>query len=167
MPFKRIPNTDSHNCFACSPKNPHGLHMELYSDDLTVKSLIKIPEHFTGWGRVVHGGILSTILDEIMGWSGIYLLKQFTLTKNMNIDFIKAAFVGDTMEAIGRVTSSDGKRNAEIEGVITNSTGEICAKSKADFTMLSPKLAIRLGLVTAEQMRDFFEPLFNRSIYMD
>ena len=121
-------------------------------------------EHFTGWGQVVHGGILATILDEIMGWSGIYLLRQFTLTKNMKIEFIKAAFVGDTLEAIGRVTASDGKRNAQIEAVITNSSGEICAQSKADFTMLSPKLAIRLGLVTAKQMQDFFEPLFNGSI---
>lgn len=138
--------------------------MELYSDDLCIMSRITLPEHFTGWGQVVHGGILATILDEIMGWSGIYLLRQFTLTKNMNIEFIKAAFVGDTLEAIGRVTTSDGKRNAEIEGVITNSSGEICAQSKAAFTLLSPKLAIRLGLVTAEQMRNFFEPLFNRQI---
>jgi len=107
---------------------------------------------------------LATILDEIMGWSGIYLLKQFTVTKNMQIEFIKAAFVGDTLTAVGRVTDSDGKRNAEIDGVITNAAGEICASSKADFTMLSPKLAIRLGLVTADQMKEFFEPLFNRQI---
>ena len=164
MSYRKLPNTDTHNCFACSPKNPHGLQMELYSDDLSVLSRIKMPEHFTGWGQVVHGGILATILDEIMGWSGIYLLKQFTLTKTMNIEFIKAAFVGDTLEAVGRVISSDGKRQAEIEGIITNGTGEICAKSKADFTMLAPKLAIRLGLVTAEQMQNFFEPLFNRDI---
>lgn len=135
--------------------------MELYSDDLSVLSRITIPEHFTGWGQVIHGGILATILDEIMGWSGIYLLRQFTLTKNMNIEFIKAAFAGDTLEAVGRIISSDGKRQAKIEGIITNGSGEICAKSKADFTMLAPKLAIRLGLVTAEQMRDFFEPLFD------
>jgi len=113
---------------------------------------------------VVHGGIMATILDEIMGWSGIYLLKHFTLTKNMNIEFIKAAIVGDTLEAIGRIISREGKRHAEIEGVITNGAGEICAKSKADFTMLSPKLAIRLGLVTVEQMQEFFEPLFRHKI---
>ena len=138
--------------------------MELFSDGQTVISQITLAEHFVGWGRVIHGGILATILDEIMGWAGIYLLKQFTLTKTMNIEYIKAAFWGDTLEAIGRVTSSDGKRNAEVQGVITNGSGEICAKSKADFTMLSPKLAIRLGLVTAEQMQEFFEPLFNCDI---
>ncbi len=138
--------------------------MELYSDDQSVMSRITIAEHFTGWGQVIHGGILATILDEIMGWSGIFLLKQFTLTKSMNIEFVKAAFMGDTLDAVGRVTSSDGKRNAEIEGVISNGCGEICAKSSAAFTMVSPKLAIRLGLVTTEQIQDFFEPLFNRQI---
>jgi uncharacterized protein (TIGR00369 family) len=162
MTYKKIPNSDTHNCFACSPKNPYGLHMELLSDDISVMSRILIPEHFAGWGRVVHGGILATILDEIMGWSGIYLLKQFTLTKNMNIEYIKAAFIGDTLQAVGRVKGTDGKRNAEIEGLVTNGSGDVCARSKAEFTTLSPRLAIRLGLVTEAQMQNYFIPLFNR-----
>jgi len=136
--------------------------MELFSDDNSVMSRILIPEHFAGWGRVVHGGILATILDEIMGWTGIYLLKQFTLTKNMNIEYIKAAFIGDTLEAVGRVKAADGKRKAEIESLVTNGSGEVCATARAAFTTLSPRLAIRLGLVTKAQMQNFFEPLFSR-----
>ena len=39
--------------------------MELYTDEKCVMSQITLPEHFSGWGRVVHGGILSTLLDDI------------------------------------------------------------------------------------------------------
>ncbi len=34
-----------------------------------------------GWDRTVHGGIVSTVLDEIMGWGVIYLCKIFNLPK--------------------------------------------------------------------------------------
>jgi len=160
MRFRKLPNTDTHNCFACSPKNPYGLHMVLESDDHIVMSRILLPEHFAGWGQVVHGGILATILDEIMGWSGIYLLKQFTLTQTMHIEFLKPAYIGDGLTATGRVIESDGKRNAKIEGLVTNDSEQVCARSTADFKTLSPKLAIRLGLITEAQVQDFFVPLF-------
>ena len=162
MTYRKLSNSDTHNCFACSPRNPYGLHMELLTDEESVMSRITLPEHFSGWGRVVHGGILSTLLDEIMGWAGLYLLRQVTLTKSMTIDFIKAAYVGETLEVVGRVLGTKGKRNAEIEGVITRNNGEVCARSRGDFTTLSPKLAIRLGIMNHTQQQQFFEPLFNK-----
>jgi len=136
--------------------------MQLYTDEKSVMSQITLPEHFSGWGRVVHGGILSTLLDEIMGWTGLYLLRQVTLTKSMSIDFIKAAYVGETLEVVGKVMGTKGKRNAEIEGLITRNNTEVCARSRGDFTTLSPKLAIRLGIMNEEQQQQFFEPLFKQ-----
>ena len=55
-----------------------------------------------------------------------------------------------------------GKRNAEIEGVIMRDNGEVCARSRGDFTILSSKLAVRLGIITDEQLQNFFEPLFQQ-----
>jgi hypothetical protein len=66
MTYRKLSNSDTHNCFACSPGNPYGLHMQLHTDEESVMSRITLPEHFSGWGRVVHGGILSTLLDEIL-----------------------------------------------------------------------------------------------------
>ena len=164
MTFRKLHNSDTHNCFACSPQNPYGLHMQLYTDENTVMSRITLPEHFSGWGRVAHGGILATLLDEIMGWTGLYLLQQVTLTQKMTVEFVKTAYVGETLEAVGRIIGTSGKRNAEIEGVITRDTGEVCAKSRGDFTTLSPRLAIRLGIMTEAQLQNFFEPLFKQTL---
>jgi uncharacterized protein (TIGR00369 family) len=163
MALKKLFNSDEHNCFACSPSNPYGLHLELFTDESIVMSKITLPEHFSGWHRVVHGGILATLLDEIMGWAGLYLLRQVTLTKEMTIEFAKAAYVGESLEVVGRVVRISGKRNAEIEGVITRNSGEICAKARGDFTTLSPKLAIRFGIMTESQQRHFLEPLFKQN----
>jgi uncharacterized protein (TIGR00369 family) len=160
MTFRKLTNSDTHNCFACSPKNTHGLHMELYTDDQSVRSQITLPAHFSGWGQVVHGGILSTLLDEIMGWTGLYLLRQITLTQQLTVDFIKSAYVGESLEVVGRIVGTHGKRNAQLEGVITRDNGEVCARAKGDFKTLSPKLAIRLGIMTEVQRKTFFDPLF-------
>lgn len=163
MTLKKLFNSDEHNCFACSPSNPYGLHLELFTDESIVMSKITLPEHFSGWRRVVHGGILATLLDEIMGWAGLYLLRRVTLTKEMTIEFAKAAYVGESLEVVGRVIRTSGKRNAEIEGVVTRNTEEICAKARGVFTTLSPKLAIRLGILTESQQRHFIEPLFKQN----
>ena len=134
--------------------------MQLYTDEKSVMSQISLPEHFSGWGRVVHGGILSTLLDEIMGWAGLYLLRQVTLTKSMTVDFIKAAYVGESLEVVGRITGTSGKRDAQLEGIITRDNKEVCARAKGDFTTLSPRLAIRMGIMTETQLQTFFDPLF-------
>ena len=162
MTFRKLTNSDTHNCFACSSQNAFGLQMELYTDEKTVMSQITLAEHFAGWGRVVHGGILSTLLDEIMGWAGLYLLRQITLTKKMTISFDKAAYTGEPLKVFGNVLGTNGKRNAEIEGLITRDSGEVCARARGDFTTLSPRLAIRLGIMTEVQRQSFFEPLFEQ-----
>jgi len=99
--LKALPNTDTHNCFACSPGNASGLQMTFYTDEERVYSWVTIPDHMGGWNNIAHGGILSTILDETMGWAGIYLLEQLTLTKTMTIDFTKAVVVGDQLRVEG------------------------------------------------------------------
>jgi acyl-coenzyme A thioesterase PaaI-like protein len=50
---------------------------------------LTVPEHLCGWSKMVHGGVVTTILDEIMSWSALYLLKKVIVTRTMTIEFIK------------------------------------------------------------------------------
>ena len=68
---KRLPNNETHNCFGCSPVNPSGLQMNFFADDSSVYSEVTVPKHLCGWNNLIHGGVLSTILDEIMSWAAI------------------------------------------------------------------------------------------------
>ena len=67
-----------HNCFGCGPGNDAGLKMEFYTnrDRSSVYAWLTIPDHVCGWGSVVHGGIVTTILDEAMGWAAATLTRQ-------------------------------------------------------------------------------------------
>ena len=160
--YKELHNSGIHNCFGCSPSNKFGLQMKLYTDEEAVYSWLSVPDYLGGWKNIVHGGIVSTILDEIMGWAGLYLLKKLTLTNSLTVDFIRAVLVGEKLKAEGRVIDFDGERNALVEGFLYNEKNVLCAKAKGKFTALSSKLAKRLGMMTDEQLKDFFEPLMKQ-----
>lgn len=157
--LKELPNTDSHNCFACSPVNAAGLQMKFFSDGKRIYANVIVPGHMGGWDRIAHGGIVATILDETMGWAGIYLLEQLTLTKTMTIDFVKAVMVGEELRCEAWVEERTGKREALIHAAIYNPGNQVCARSNGIFTMLTLALAKRIGLLNDEFETSFFKPL--------
>ena len=157
--LKELPNTDTHNCFACSPVNASGLQMKFFTDEERVYAKVTVPAHMGGWDRIAHGGVLATILDETMGWAGIYLLEQLTLTKTMTIDFEKAVMVGEELRCEAWVQERTGKREAVLHAVITNADSEVCARSNGVFTMLTLALAKRIGLLNDEFEASFYNPL--------
>jgi len=63
---------DTH-CFACGKDNDKGLQLEIKSsheDGVAVGFLV--PPWCQGYQDVVHGGIVSTILDEIAVWAAYH-----------------------------------------------------------------------------------------------
>jgi uncharacterized protein (TIGR00369 family) len=157
---RRLPNRETHNCFGCSPINPSGLQMKFYTQDSSVFSRLTVPDHLCGWDRLVHGGVISTILDEVMSWTGIYLLKQITMTKSMTVDFIKPVYINSELKAEGLVLEKTGKHEALLEGRLYNQEGTLCARSRATFVIFSPAVAKRLGIARKEHL-EWFEEIYN------
>lgn len=134
--------------------------MEFYAHDSSVFSLVKVPEHLCGWDNLVHGGVLSTILDEIMSWAAIYLLKRVTLTKSMTIDFLKPVFIGHKLKAEGNILKIKNKHEVVMEGILSNDSGTICVRSTANLAIFSPAVAKRLGIANEEHL-NWFERIYN------
>ncbi|MBQ3451540.1 MAG: PaaI family thioesterase [Selenomonadaceae bacterium] len=53
-------------CFACGENNPIGLHLTFDFDGERIFTKKILPKEFQGYEGTVHGGILSTMLDETM-----------------------------------------------------------------------------------------------------
>ncbi|MCD6351821.1 MAG: PaaI family thioesterase [Armatimonadetes bacterium] len=54
-------------CFACGPRNPHGLHLADFAFDGERYTFPWTPEPYhQGWQGLVHGGLIATVLDEAM-----------------------------------------------------------------------------------------------------
>ena len=152
---KRLPSSQHHNCFGCSPVNPSGLQMTFYTKDASVFSQVTVPDHLCGWNQLVHGGVLSTILDEIMSWAAIYLLKQITLTRSMTVDYLKPVYVNRPLNAEGKVLEIKGRHEAVMEGVLTDYDGTVCTRAVANFAIFSPAVAKRMGIAGEEHLEWF------------
>jgi uncharacterized protein (TIGR00369 family) len=160
--LKPVPELENHMCFGCSPMNPYGLKMTFFTDGESINSWVSVPDHLCGWDKLVHGGVISTMLDEVMGWSAIYLLKKISLTKSMNIDFIKPVFIGSQLTIIGKFLKWGGKREAFMEARLHNDQDELCARATAVLMILTPKLAKRLKIMNEDTL-EAFKPLISSS----
>ena len=75
-----LPNNWLGHCFGCSPKNPDGLQMKVLMSREGCISYIKVPEKFSGFDGIVHGGIIATLLDEIAAWTLLVHIKKLCLS---------------------------------------------------------------------------------------
>jgi uncharacterized protein (TIGR00369 family) len=116
--FELVP----HNCFACGTLNEHGLGLEIHVEPGRSWTELELESRFEGWEGVAHGGILCTILDEVMAWA-LVAEDNWGVTARMSVDFKKPVTVGMTLRADGWVTRSR-RRLVETEArIVDTATG--------------------------------------------
>ena len=157
--LKEVFSRDAH-CFGCSQKNPHGLKMKFYTDETTLYSWLSVPPHLCGWEGIVHGGVLSTMLDEIMGWSAIYTLRRITMTKTMTIDYLKPVYIEDKLRVEGKIIKKVSEREVIVEGKLYKDD-TLCAQSRGTFAVFSAK-AIKKMKIMPEEILDSFSEYLDR-----
>ena len=59
-------------CFVCGPKNPVGLKVSFNWDGKVARAEFTPNRSHQGWSGVVHGGIISCLLDEAMSWAALF-----------------------------------------------------------------------------------------------
>jgi acyl-coenzyme A thioesterase PaaI-like protein len=94
-----------HNCFACGTLNAGGLGLALHVEPGRSWTELALDRRFEGWENVIHGGILCTILDEVMAWA-LVGEDNWGLTARMALDFRRPVLVGTPIRAEGWVTRS-------------------------------------------------------------
>ena len=59
-------------CFGCGQKNPIGLKLSFQWDGKTARAEFTPTKFYQGWAGFVHGGIITTILDEAMAYAAAF-----------------------------------------------------------------------------------------------
>jgi len=74
-------------CVVCSFGNGHGLHLEFdIADDGSVTAAFQCDEAFEGYPGMLHGGVISSILDSAMG-NCMFACGQAAVTVEMTTRF--------------------------------------------------------------------------------
>ncbi len=125
-----------HNCFACGSGNPIGLHLEIEIEDGAARTSWTPTADYAGWEEKVHGGLLATLLDEVMAWAPA-ADDAWAVTAEMNIRYRSPANPGERLTATGRVTSRR-RRIYAVHGEVRGPDGRLVAEADGRFLGASP-----------------------------
>lgn len=101
---------DDHWCFGCGRLNPTGLHLTFWHDEQSGTTFTDwTPEaRHQGFPGIVHGGLVSTLLDEVMGWA-ISHQGIWAVTGKLDVTFRKPVEIGATTRVSARITGDRGR----------------------------------------------------------
>jgi len=121
------------NCFVCGKNNPNGLRLsfEIDKEKQTLKTTFVASPTYQGWDGIVHGGILSTLLDEAMA-NLVYELGYQTVTASIEIRFRKPAPILEPLLVYGEITEVS-KRLIRAKAHIAKEDGTILAVGTSTF----------------------------------
>jgi acyl-coenzyme A thioesterase PaaI-like protein len=120
---------ESDKCFVCGQKNPIGLKLKFDWDGKEVKTKFTPGEYHQGWAGLVHGGIISCLLDEAMSYAALYSGVN-SLTARMQVRFKRPQPIYEPLAVTGAVTRKT-RRLVETRAELRLSDGTLVAEGTA------------------------------------
>ena len=95
--------------FVSGVENPKGMKMVPVIKDRKIYAKYIFEKSFEGGPGLVHGGILSTVLDDMMGYA-TFTQNLFCVTANLNVNFRVPSPVDKEFELYAWVKEVDGNK---------------------------------------------------------
>ncbi len=125
-------HTAQNRCFGCGPANAAGLHLEfLLAGDGSVVCRTTVPDRFEGHPGYLHGGVIATLLDEIMSKS-VRARGLTAMTRHMEIDYLRPVPSGAPIRLEGRLAGSEGSKHWS-QARILDAKGHVLAEGRGLF----------------------------------
>jgi len=118
---------DGHRCFVCGAENEGGLRLSFLVDEAgrSITTEFTPGRTYQGYEGVVHGGIISTVLDEAMTKLA-FSLGIDAVTGRLTVRFKRPLMVGETVIVTGRLVKESG-RAIEAEAKAMKPDGTVIA----------------------------------------
>jgi uncharacterized protein (TIGR00369 family) len=129
-------------CFVCGHKNLHGLKAKFYYDGEKAYTEFVASESFEGYKGIFHGGIVASLLDEVM-IKAILACDVFAVTAEMTIRFRQPIRTGESIRFVGRIIGEKG-RLYSTEGEAIGADGTVYATATGTYLEAKPKLRAEL-----------------------
>lgn len=139
-----------YNCFGCAPNNPFGLHMEFYEDGDYIVSYWQPERNYQGWVDTMHGGVLSTLIDETCGWVVTRKMQTSGFTTSLNVKFRKAVSTNEPRLTIRANIVKQMRNILFIHAEILNSEGELCVEGETTYFLMNQEKAREMGFTNCE-----------------
>lgn len=129
----------TNKCFGCGGANERGMQLTFEQDDAThrIRGVFRIAPEYQGGPGFVHGGIVATLLDEVMAKVSRFE-KDYAVTRELNIEYLKPVPVGEELTVEGWEVERAG-RVRKRQGEIRNAAGALLARGSGKFVEVDPE----------------------------
>ncbi|MBN1479870.1 PaaI family thioesterase [candidate division KSB1 bacterium] len=143
-------------CFVCGQKdvNPNTLNRRFKVTETGVEVTFKADYRHAGYAGIVHGGIITALLDETIGWAVAVDRKKLFVTGELTVRFVRPLPIG--LEVVVRGHSREHKSRYSIaEGEMTDANGLLFAKASGKFFLMKDKDAQKVDAYLNYKKDDF------------
>jgi acyl-coenzyme A thioesterase PaaI-like protein len=127
-------------CFVCGQDNPKGLKIQVryLEAEMTAETELFLPREYQGWADVIHGGILATLLDEMMAHA-VWHFAGPGLTLSLEVRFHAPLQPGEIILVRGVLHTRNGSRRLAEGEIIRRADGARIASGKSRFLLFNEK----------------------------
>ena len=125
---------DTNHCFGCGRDNPIGLKLDMKMEGNHCVAYFTPKAEHESYGDRMHGGLTSTLLDEVMGDYVFRIAGKPAYTARLEIRFRGAIRIGETVKVEGWPEVHRG-RLFIMKGKITHADGTPAAEAKAEMML--------------------------------
>jgi uncharacterized protein (TIGR00369 family) len=118
-------------CFFCGPATG-GLALELQYEDGKAFCEFTAHEKFQGYDGMIHGGIVTGILDEVMWWTLFMETRIISATWKIDVEFRRPVGCGQFYRASGQLLRS-AHHTSYLSALIEDASGHTCALANGSF----------------------------------
>jgi uncharacterized protein (TIGR00369 family) len=112
-----------------------------------IRGIMRLGAEYQGGAGFVHGGIVATLLDEVMAKVSRFA-RDYAVTAQLTIEYLKPVPVDEELIVNGWEVERNG-RNLLREGEIRDASGALLARGKGRFVLIDPQ-KFRPGIATAD-----------------
>lgn len=132
-----------HWCFGCGRLNPSGLRLDFDVSTNSATARYTGLQRHQGYDGSLHGGVVTALLDETMGWA-IFHQGVWGVTAKINVTFKRPVPVGEELVVTGEVLRDRG-RGIETKGTLARAAdGEVLAEATALFLRMPERQRVEL-----------------------
>lgn len=129
--MRSLPRT--HSCFVCGKSNPVGLKLRSETDGRVVRARFVPGAEHVGFKETVHGGLIATLLDEVMVWACAVQTRQFSFCAELTVRFLKPVRPNQAFVATAELVANRRNRIFEAKAELRDDSGTAFASASGKY----------------------------------
>ena len=129
--MKELPHT--HSCFVCGESNPAGLKLRFETDGHIVQTRFTPQNEHVGFRQTVHGGLIATLLDEIMVWACAVQTNRFAFCAELTVRYLHPVRPHELVLAAGELSANRRNKIFEAKAELRNEAGLVLASATGKY----------------------------------